>query len=52
MAISEAEKNANVSMILMEQKLMEKDSARKQQEIDNQMYMARERSLADADFYR
>ncbi|XP_041013865.1 erlin-2-B [Juglans microcarpa x Juglans regia] len=52
MAISEAEKNANVSKIVMEQKLTEKDSARRQQEIDNQMYMARERSLADADFYR
>ncbi len=52
MAISEAEKLANVSKILMEQKLMEKDSARKQEEIENHMYMAREKSLADADFYR
>lgn len=52
MAISEAEKNANVSKILMEQKLMEKDSARMQEEIDNQMYLARQRGLADADFYR
>ncbi|KAI3407537.1 PHB domain-containing protein [Psidium guajava] len=52
MAISEAEKNANVSKILMEQKLMEKDSSRRQQEIENQMYLAREKSLADADFYR
>ncbi|KAK7836871.1 erlin-1, partial [Quercus suber] len=52
MAISEAEKIANVSKILMEQKLMEKDSARKQQEIENQIYMAREKSLADAYFYR
>lgn len=52
MAISEAEKNANVSRILMEQKLMEKDSSRKQQEIENQMYLAREKSLADAGFYR
>lgn len=52
MAISEAEKNANVSKILMEQKLMEKDSARKQEEIDNQMYLTRQRNLADADFYR
>ncbi|XP_021657664.2 uncharacterized protein LOC110647927 [Hevea brasiliensis] len=52
MAISEAEKNANVSKILMEQKLMEKDSARRQQEIENQMYMAQEKSLADASFYR
>ena len=47
-----AEKVANVSKILMEQKLMEKDSVRKQQEIENHIYMAREKSLADADFYR
>ena len=40
-AISEAEKSANVSKILT-----------KQQEIENQMYMAREKSLADTDFYR
>ncbi|TKY58942.1 Erlin-1 protein [Spatholobus suberectus] len=52
MAISEAEKNANVSKILMEQKLLEKDSARRQEEIENAMYLAREKSLADADFYR
>ncbi|KAK7362446.1 hypothetical protein VNO77_04560 [Canavalia gladiata] len=52
MAISEAEKNANVSRILMEQKLLEKDSARRQEEIENEMYLAREKSLADADFYR
>ncbi|KAJ1393931.1 Erlin-2-B [Sesbania bispinosa] len=52
MAISEAEKNANVSKILMEQKLLEKDSARRQEEIENEMYLVREKSLADADFYR
>ncbi|XVE74339.1 hypothetical protein DITRI_Ditri12bG0009200 [Diplodiscus trichospermus] len=52
MAISEAEKTATVSKILMEQKLMEKESARWQEEIENQMYMAREKSLADAHFYR
>ena len=34
-AISEAENSANVGKFLMVQKLMEKDSARKQQEIDN-----------------
>ena len=51
-AISEAEKIANVSKILMEQQLMEKDSARKQQEIENQIYMARKKSLADAYFYQ
>ncbi|KAK4771785.1 hypothetical protein SAY86_013560 [Trapa natans] len=52
MAISEAEKNANVSKILMGQKLMEKDGSRRQQEIENQMYLDRQKSLADADFYR
>ena len=52
MAISEAEKIANVSKILMEQKLMKKNSTRKQQEIENQIYMAREKSLADVDYYR
>ena len=52
MAISEAEKNAGVSKILMEQKLLEKENARRQQEIDNQMYIDREKSLADADYYK
>ncbi|CAM8951779.1 unnamed protein product [Rhodiola kirilowii] len=52
MDISTAEKNAYVSKILMEQKLMEKESARKSQEIENLMYMDRHRSLADANFYR
>nr|GMD28653.1 erlin-2-B [Ipomoea batatas]GME13838.1 erlin-2-B [Ipomoea batatas] len=51
-AISEAEKNAHVSKIQMEQKLMEKDSARKEEEIANAMYLAREKSLADAAYYR
>ncbi|XP_048318467.2 uncharacterized protein LOC107428820 [Ziziphus jujuba] len=51
-AFSDAEKNAGVSKILMEQKLTEKESARQQQEIENQMYIAREKSLADADYYR
>ncbi|GMH15283.1 hypothetical protein Nepgr_017124 [Nepenthes gracilis] len=52
MAISEAEKNANVSKIMMEQKLMEKDSARRQEQIENEIFLAREKSLADANFYR
>ena len=51
-AISEAEKYAHVSKIKMEQKLMEKDSARREDEIANQMYNDREKSLADASFYR
>ncbi|XP_068656327.1 uncharacterized protein [Aristolochia californica] len=52
MAITEAEKNALVSKILMQQKLLEKDSSRKEQEIENQMYLARQKSLADADHYQ
>ena len=36
-AISEAENSANVGKILMEQKLMEKDGDRKQQEIENRI---------------
>ncbi|KZV43217.1 erlin-2-B-like [Dorcoceras hygrometricum] len=51
-AISEAEKHAHVSTIQMEQKLMEKDSSRRQEEISNAIYLAREKSLADANFYR
>lgn len=51
-AISEAQKHAHVSLIQMEQKLAEKDSARKEEEISNSMYLAKEKSLADADFYK
>ncbi|XP_021756881.1 erlin-1-like [Chenopodium quinoa] len=51
-AISEAEKNSFVSKIIMEQKLMEKESARSQQQIDNEMNLAREKSMADAYYYR
>ena len=51
-ALSEAEKNAQVSKILMEQKLMEKDSAKKQEQIENEMYLARQKSQADANYYR
>ena len=51
-AIIKAEKNAHVSKILMQEKLTEKDIARMQEEIQNQAYLAREKSLADANFYR
>jgi len=51
-ALAEAEKNAQVSKILMEQMLMEKDSAKKEQQIENEMYLAREKSQADANYYR
>lgn len=31
---------------------MEKNSAKRQEEIENEMYIAREKSQADANFYR
>jgi hypothetical protein len=51
-ALSQAEKNAQVSLILMEQKLMEKDSIRRQEAIENEMFVAREKAQTDAGFYR
>ncbi|RRT68828.1 hypothetical protein B296_00020791 [Ensete ventricosum] len=51
-ALSEADKIAQVSRIQMEQKLMEKNSTKRQEEIENEMYIAREKSQADANFYR
>lgn len=51
-ALADAEKNSQVSKIRMEQMLTEKTSAMKQEEIDNHMYLAREKSLADADYYK
>ncbi|KAL8150213.1 hypothetical protein V2J09_020021 [Rumex salicifolius] len=52
MAISEAEKNANVSKIIMEQKLRERESTKRMQQIENEIYLAREKSLSDANTYR
>ncbi|KAF3783789.1 Erlin-2 [Nymphaea thermarum] len=51
-ALTEAEKNAQVSKITMEQKLMEKDSLKRQEQIQNEIYIDRQKSLADADYYR
>eukprot|EP00270_Netrium_digitus_P009920 TRINITY_DN304_c1_g1_i2.p1 TRINITY_DN304_c1_g1~~TRINITY_DN304_c1_g1_i2.p1 ORF type:complete len:357 (-),score=106.36 TRINITY_DN304_c1_g1_i2:314-1384(-) len=51
-AVSEAEKSAHVSRILMEQRLQEKESNKRQQEIENEIFLAREKSLADASAYR
>lgn len=52
MAISEAQKNAQVSMIQMEQKLAEQNSISKQEDIRNAIYLSKERSMANADFFR
>lgn len=52
MAVTEAEKDALVSKIRMEQKIMEKESMKMQQLIENEMYLNREKSLADSNYYR
>jgi len=41
-----------VSRILQEQRLSEKESWKQQQEIENAIFVARERSLADAHLYK
>ncbi|KAJ7527781.1 hypothetical protein O6H91_16G070600 [Diphasiastrum complanatum] len=51
-AVTEAEKDAHVSKIYMEQRLMEKESNKRQQEIENEIYLSREKSLTDASYYR
>ncbi|KAH7435418.1 hypothetical protein KP509_06G064100 [Ceratopteris richardii] len=51
-AVTEAEKDAQVSMIYMNQKVNEKESIKRQQEIENEIFLAREKSLADANYYR
>eukprot|EP00897_Mesotaenium_endlicherianum_P008980 jgi/Mesen1/810/ME000110S_11077 len=51
-AVSDAEKAAHVSRILMEQRLQEKESTKRTQEIENEIYVARQASLTDAHFYR
>lgn len=51
-AVAEAKKNSEVSRIIMDQRLMEKESLKRQHEIDNEMYLAREKSLADSNYYK
>ncbi|KAH7287321.1 hypothetical protein KP509_32G049800 [Ceratopteris richardii] len=50
--VTEAEKDAQVSMIYMKQKVNEKESIKRQQEIENEIFLAREKSLADANYHR
>lgn len=50
-AVIEAEKQAQISKIQYEQKIMEKESLQKIEVIENQIHLDRFRSLADAEFY-
>lgn len=48
-ATIEAEKNAAVSRIRMEQELLERESKRKMSEIEDAAYLSRQKALADAE---
>lgn len=50
--VMEAEKVAETSRIYQEQKLAEKDSIRHQEHIENEIYLAKQKSLVDAEVYR
>ena len=51
-AVIEAEKLAQVSRIQYEQKILGKESEKRIAEIEAEMHLARERSLADANKYK
>eukprot|EP00898_Chlorokybus_atmophyticus_P008020 jgi/Chlat1/8219/Chrsp76S07638 len=51
-AVMEAEKEAETSSIRMRQQIMEKESAKQMAEIEDTMYLARQKSLADAQHYQ
>lgn len=50
--VMEAEKAAQTSRIYQDQKLAEKDSIRQQESIENEIYLAKQKSLVDAEVYR
>ena len=51
-AITEAEQAAHVSRILMQQRVAEKESNLRQEEIENQIFVARDKAQADAEYYK
>eukprot|EP00850_Spirogloea_muscicola_P009558 SM000054S18044 [mRNA] locus=s54:19325:22644:- [translate_table: standard] len=51
-AVTDAESAAHVSQILMSQRLQEKESIQRQQAIENDIFLAREKALTDAQFYK
>lgn len=51
-AIIEAEKEAQVAKIQYEQKIMEKESLQRMAQIEDEMHLARQKSIADAEFYK
>lgn len=51
-AIIEAEKEAQVAKIQYQQKIMEKESLQRIAQIEDEMHLAKEKSMADAEFYK
>ncbi|KAL1497899.1 hypothetical protein ABEB36_008781 [Hypothenemus hampei] len=51
-AIIEAEKEASVGKIQYNQKIAEKESLQRMAQIDDEIHLAREKALADAEFYK
>lgn len=51
-AVTEAEQAAHVSQILMQQRVAEKESNLRQEEIENQIFVARDKAQADAEYYK
>ena len=50
-AIIEAEKQAQVAKIQLDQQILEKDSIRRMSEIEDITHLAKEKAIADARFY-
>lgn len=48
----EAESHAEVNKIEMERQIMAKESVKKMEEIENQIFIEREKSKADAHYYK
>merc|ERR1719418_176742 len=51
-AVIEAEKEAQVAKIRYEQNILEKESLQKMETINDEVHLAKERSRADAEFYK
>jgi len=51
LAIIQAEKSSQVATIQFEQKIMEKESMKKMSQIEDLTHVAKQKALADADFY-
>merc|ERR1711862_149657 len=51
-AVIEAEKEAQVAKIKYEQNILEKESMQKMEKINDEVHLAKEKSKADAEFYK